>query len=83
VTRTGEEAAGLRMTAAIRKITLMNQEEIGIILPLPPKENWKFAHVLPEALFREMAISDHYHVEEFLAIMKNITVSVLDKCGNR
>jgi ATP-dependent Lhr-like helicase len=78
VTRAGKETAGLRVAAAVCKIMEMNQEEIGIILPLPPKENWKFAQVLPEALFREMAISDHYHVEEFLAIMKNITVSVLN-----
>jgi hypothetical protein len=56
----------------------MNQKEIGVILPLPPKENWKFAQVLPETVFREMIISDHYYVEEFLAIMKNIPVSVLN-----
>jgi hypothetical protein len=66
------------VTVAVRKIMVMNQEEIGVLLPLPPKENWKFAQVLPEALFREMIISDHYHVEEFLARMKNITVSVLN-----
>jgi ATP-dependent Lhr-like helicase len=78
VTRTGKGGAGLRVTVAVRKIMVMNQEEIGVLLPLPPKENWKFAQVLPEALFREMIISDHYHVEEFLARMKNITVSVLN-----
>jgi ATP-dependent Lhr-like helicase len=78
VNRVGKEAAGVRVTAAVRKIMVMNQEEIGVLLPLPPRESWKFAQVLPEALFREMIISDHYHVEEFLAIMKNITVSVLN-----
>jgi hypothetical protein len=55
----------------------MKRGEIGTILPLPPAERWKFAGALPEPLFFEMVLSDHYHVEEFLDTIRNLTVSVL------
>jgi ATP-dependent helicase Lhr and Lhr-like helicase len=77
VTRSGKDAAGLRVDAAIRSIPVMTREEVGALLPLPPRDNWKFARVLPEDVFRDMIVSDHYHVEEFLAQMKDVTISLL------
>jgi ATP-dependent helicase Lhr and Lhr-like helicase len=77
VSRSEKDAAGERVAAAIRSIPMMTREEAGALLPLPPYENWKFARILPEDLFRDMIISDHYQVEEFLARMRDVSISFL------
>jgi hypothetical protein len=48
----------------------MGRDEIGDILPLTAMEGWKFARALPPALFADMLLSDHYHVEEFIECIK-------------
>jgi hypothetical protein len=45
---------------------------------LPQAEGWKFARALPAALLSDLSLSDHYHVEEFMDIMRNIPVFILD-----
>jgi ATP-dependent Lhr-like helicase len=77
VIRSGKDAAVSRVDAAIRSTAVMTREEIGALLPLPPRDNWKFVQVLPEDLFRDMIVSDYYHVEEFLVRMKDISISRL------
>jgi ATP-dependent Lhr-like helicase len=74
VTRLGKDTPSLRVAAAMRRIAGMTREEAGSLLPLPPYDSWKFARVLPEDLFRDMVISDHYHIEEFLELMQNTPV---------
>ncbi len=67
----GKEGAGQRVFNALKEIQMMGRDEIGAILPLPPVESWKFARALPPALFADMLLSDHYHVEEFIEQMKS------------
>ena len=77
ILRAGKEGAVERVATAVREVQGMGPEEIGHLLPLPPHEGWKFARALPELPFREMALSDHYHVEEFMESFREMTVTVL------
>jgi hypothetical protein len=77
VNRAGKDAAGERVALAIREIQSMDEPAIAGILPLLPVDGWKFASALPEPLFREMLISDHYHGEDFLQILGSSTISCI------
>ena len=77
VNRAGKDTPGERVAKAIREIQSMDYPAIAKILPLLPVDSWKFASVLPESLFREMVISDHYHGEDFLQTLSASTVSCI------
>jgi hypothetical protein len=77
VNRAGKDAAGERVAQAVREIQSMDYPAIAEILPLLPADGWKFAFALPETLFREMVISDHYHGENFLQMLGASTVTHL------
>lgn len=77
VSRTGKDAAGERVIQAIQGIRSADYSDLEKILPLLPAGNWKFAPALPEVLFREMVISDHYRGEDFLQVLKSSAVSYL------
>jgi ATP-dependent Lhr-like helicase len=76
VMRAGKEGAGQRVLCALQEIQQMGKDEIGAVLPLPQADGWKFARALPTALLHDLSLSDHYHVEEFMDIMKNVPVLV-------
>jgi ATP-dependent helicase Lhr and Lhr-like helicase len=65
VTGAGKEGAGAKVAAALEAIKTLSREEIGTMLPVPPRDDWKFAGLLPEHLFCESALYDHYHIREF------------------
>lgn len=67
----GKDGTGQRVFSALREIQMMDRDEIGAILPRIPVESWKFARALPPALFADMLLSDHYHVEEFIEQMQS------------
>ena len=77
ILRAGKEGPGERVAMAVREIQGREPEEIGRLLPLPPADEWKFARALPKPPFREMALSDHYQVEEFWESFGEMTVTVL------
>ena len=54
----------------------MNLEGIGRLLPLPPRDGWKFARLLPDDVFREFVLADEYHTGKFLE-----TLAALDVCA--
>jgi len=76
VMRAGKEGAGQRVLCALQEIQNMGKDEMGAVLPLPQADGWKFARALPTALLHDLSLSDHYHVEEFMDIMKNVPVLV-------
>jgi hypothetical protein len=53
-------------------------DNIGEVLPLPQAESWKFARALPSPLLSDLSLSDHYHVEEFMDLIRKTPVSLLD-----
>jgi len=76
VSRFGKEPSVFRIADAIGRISGMTRDEIGALLPLPPGDSWKFAGVLPGELYRDMVISDHFHVEEFRRNLGVLPVSM-------
>jgi ATP-dependent Lhr-like helicase len=79
VIRAGKDGVGQRVISALREIQKMGTDEIGSVLPQPKADGWKFARALPPALLYDLSLSDHYHVEEFMDIMRNIPVLVTEK----
>ena len=75
VNHAGNDDAGERVARAVREIQSMDYADLAEILPTVPPEGWKFARALPEALFRQMVISDYYHGEDFLETIGGCAVS--------
>jgi ATP-dependent Lhr-like helicase len=78
VLRAGKENTGQRVMSALQEIQKMEKNKIRAVLPLPQAENWKFARALPASLLSDLSLSDHYHAEEFMDIMRNIPVFILN-----
>jgi hypothetical protein len=74
----GKEGAGQRVMSVLQEIQKMEKNNIRAVLPLPQAEGWKFARALPASLLSDLSLSDHYHAEEFMDIMRNIPVFFLD-----
>ena len=79
VMRAGKERMGQRVVYALEKIQTMGKDEIGTALPVPSAEGWKFARALPPALLSDLSLSDHYHVEEFMDVVKRVPVTLLSE----
>ena len=79
----GKEAAGERVARAVREIQAMDYRAVAGILPLLPADGWKFARALPEPLFRQMTVSDHYLGEDFLGTLGASSVSLLPGISDR
>ncbi len=78
VMRAGKKGRGQLVMSALQEIRKMGKNEIRAVLPLPQAEGWKFASALPAALLSDLSLSDHYHAEEFMEIMRSIPVFFLD-----
>jgi ATP-dependent Lhr-like helicase len=78
VMRAGKNGVGQRVKCALQEIQKMGKDEIGSVLPRPKADGWKFARALPPALLYELSLSDHYHVDEFMDIMRNVPVLVTE-----
>ena len=57
-------------------VQVMDREGIGRLLPLPPREGWKFARLLPDDVFREFVLADEYRIGKFLE-----TIAALEVCA--
>ena len=78
VMRAGKEGIGLRVLREIKEIQNLAKDEIRAVLPLPQAESWKFARALPPALLSDLSLSDYYHIEEFMNVVKHVPVFILD-----
>jgi ATP-dependent Lhr-like helicase len=78
VMRAGKKSRGQLVMSALQEIQKMGKNEIRAVLPLPQAEGWKFASALPAALLSDLSLSDHYHAEEFMDIMRSIPVFFLN-----
>jgi ATP-dependent Lhr-like helicase len=74
----GKEGAGQRVMSVLQEIQKMEKNNIRAVLPLPQAEGWKFARALPASLLSDLSLSEYYHAEEFMDIMRNIPVFFLD-----
>jgi len=78
IIRAGKKGIGQRVLHVLKEIQKMEKDEIAAVLPMPQAESWKFARALPAALLSDLSLSDHYHVEEFMDVMKHVPVLILD-----
>jgi len=76
VQNAGKDNVARRVEEALHAIREMDRDAIGASLPVPPPDTWKFGGVLPEDVLKDMALSEHYHVEEFLEIIRSAPVSI-------
>ena len=77
VTGAGKPGAAARVTSSLESIRSMTENEILLHLPAPPKDEWKFGSLLPDALFPEMATPDYYHTAEFREWIAGMEIVVL------
>ncbi len=52
------------------------------LLPLAGPEGWKYGALIPPAQFREMVLSDTYHLDEFMKEIESVRVVICDESGN-
>ncbi len=78
VMRAGKEGMGQRVLRVLKEIQNIGKDEIRAVLPMPHAEDWKFASALSPELLSDLSLSDHYHVEEFMNVMKRVPVSILE-----
>jgi hypothetical protein len=72
--RAGREGGTERVLAALEAIRRMEPSRAAAALPLPPEENWKFARILPAALFRQLAAADYYNLDGFRTALAGFDV---------
>ncbi len=77
VTGAGKPGAAARVASALESIRSMTEEETLVHLPVPQKDSWKFASLLPGALFSEMATPEYYHTAEFHERITGMEIVVL------
>jgi ATP-dependent Lhr-like helicase len=77
VQNAGKEGVGRRVEEALHVIQAFGRDAIGARLPVPPDDTWKFGRVLPEDLLADLALSEHYHVEEFIEAIRDAPVAIV------
>ncbi len=77
VTHAGKTGAGKNVATALAAIRNMSRKELGDLLPLPPRDGWKFAGLLPDDLFSECALADYYHIGEFMEEISSMEIGLL------
>jgi ATP-dependent helicase Lhr and Lhr-like helicase len=61
----GENPA-LIVADAAKEVCRYSLEDIMTSLPVPGPEGWKYGALIPPGQFREMVLSDSYHIDEFM-----------------
>ena len=77
VTGAGKTGAGKNVATALEAVRSMSRQEMGPLLPLPPRDGWKFAGLLPDDLFSECALADYYQIGEFMEEISSMEISLL------
>jgi ATP-dependent Lhr-like helicase len=72
VRNAGREGAARRVQEALQAIKALDRDAISARLPALPADIWKFGAVLPRDVLEDMALSEQYHVEEFIDTMKAV-----------
>jgi hypothetical protein len=77
VTGAGKTGAGARVVSALETIRGLSRDEIGTLLPMPKRDGWKFASLLPDDLFSDLALLDHYHIGEFMDALESLEITLI------
>jgi len=76
VQRAGKDGAAKRVLSALQGLRPLSRPAVGDALPLPPDEAGKFGRLLPLPLYRGMILADYYHIDEYMALIRDIPVSI-------
>jgi hypothetical protein len=71
----GDDPFGTVVRAA-EEAGLFSREEVESVIPLPAPDGWKFGSLIPAARFREMVLTDMYHLDDFMAELSSARVFV-------
>jgi ATP-dependent Lhr-like helicase len=77
VSGVGKEGAVSKVIAALGTISELSCGEMAALLPVPPRDGWKFAGLLPDTLFTLYAIPDFYHLDEFAEMIRSLEIAAL------
>ncbi len=77
VTGAGKISTGKNVASALDAVRNMSRNELGALLPIPPRDGWKFAGLLPDDLFRKCALADYYHIREFMEEISTMEIGFL------
>ncbi|WAC04966.1 MAG: DEAD/DEAH box helicase [Methanoregula sp.] len=72
-----KDGGAVQVEQALYAIKTLDRDSIGARLAALPAESWKFGMVLPEPVLQDMALSEHYHVEEFIETIRKVPVSIV------
>jgi ATP-dependent Lhr-like helicase len=77
VTGAGTTGAATRVISALETIREFSRDEIGALLPMPKRDGWQFARLLPDDLFSDLALLDHYHIGEFMESLSSMEITLI------
>jgi len=77
VTIAGTTGAGARVVSALETIQGLSRGGIGALLPMPKRDGWKFASLLTDNLFSDLALLDHYHIGEFMDALTSMEITLI------
>jgi ATP-dependent Lhr-like helicase len=70
----GKDGAAQRVEETLHAIKALDRDAIGARLPALPTDSWKFGEVLPKEVLMDMALSEQYHIEEFVETIQTAPV---------
>ncbi|MGB7789430.1 DEAD/DEAH box helicase [Methanoregula sp.] len=74
ITGLGKTDGREKAVSELLAVQAMDRVGIGRLLPLPPREGWKFACLLPDEVFREFVLAEQYRIGEFLETIAGFEV---------
>jgi ATP-dependent Lhr-like helicase len=81
VQNAGKDGAAQRVEDALHAIKVLDRHAIGAKVPVLVPDTWKFGAVLPDEVLEDMALSEQYHVEEFISTIRAAPVVTLPGSG--
>jgi hypothetical protein len=61
---------------AAGEAALFSREEVESVIQLPARDGWKFGALIPAVRFREMVLTDMYHIDDFMTELSSARVFV-------
>jgi ATP-dependent Lhr-like helicase len=81
VQNAGRDGAAQRVEETLHAIKALDRDAIGAKVPVLGPDTWKFGTVLPDEVLKDMALSEQYHVEEFISTIRAAPVITLSGSG--
>jgi len=81
VQNAGRDGGAQRVEEALHAIKALDRDAIGAKVPVLTPDTWKFGAVLPDEVLEDLALSEQYHVEEFISTIRAAPVITLSGSG--